>query len=339
MRALILSGGGARGAYEAGVAISLLEQEDFEIICGASIGAINGALIAQGDLKELERVWRSMASLGVIRLAPEIEAVAALVSDLHQTDALPQRAAAILKLYQLHSAISANGDLTRLLGALSSEPVVQALANRLRFAWLKRTLVVSTTNITRGTAEAFYHFAGFNKSEQEADFRASQPASHRLTPDNYVPAVCASAAVPGAFQPVTIATDEGTAHQYLDGSISNDLVSQAIDAGASDLTVIYMDRADLRPPNVDLSSIADIGLAVQEIRQERILESDLRLCRTVNKAVLAGTAPGKRFVSIRTICPQTPLRLSVIQFDDQELMDAAFDQGMHEGALLGKRAS
>jgi len=52
MRALILSGGGARGAYEAGVAVSLLEHEDFELACGASIGAINGALIAQGDLKE-----------------------------------------------------------------------------------------------------------------------------------------------------------------------------------------------------------------------------------------------------------------------------------------------
>src|SRR5215469_14684731 len=103
MRALILSGGGARGAYEAGVAVSLLEHEDFELVCGASIGAINGALIAQGDRGELERVWRSMASLGVIRLAPEIEAVAELVADLQRLngDDIPARATALLKLYQL----------------------------------------------------------------------------------------------------------------------------------------------------------------------------------------------------------------------------------------------
>ena len=76
MKALILGAGGARGAYEAGVAISLLRSEDFEIVCGASIGAVNGALIAQGDLVELERIWRTIASLGVIRLAPEVAEVA-----------------------------------------------------------------------------------------------------------------------------------------------------------------------------------------------------------------------------------------------------------------------
>jgi predicted acylesterase/phospholipase RssA len=154
-----------------------------------------------------------------------------------------------------------------------------------------------------------------------------------------VSAVCASAAVPGAFQPVTIETEKGVVNQYLDGSITNSLVSQAIDAGASDLTVISMDHIGLRPPNLELASIADIALAVQEIRSERILEGDLRLCRSVNKAVLTGSAPGKRFISIRTICPQAPLGLTVIQFDDQELIDAAFEQGLREGALIGERAS
>jgi predicted acylesterase/phospholipase RssA len=341
MRALILSGGGARGAYEAGVAVSLLEHEDFELVCGASIGAINGALIAQGDRGELERVWRAMASLGVIRLAPEIEAVAELVADLQRLNAddIPARATALLKLYQLHVAISSNPDMMRLLGALSSEPVVEALTQRLRFGWLKRTLIVSATNITRAAPEAFYHFVGFNADEQELEFKAKQSTAHRLTPDNYVSAVCASAAVPGAFQPVTIATEEGVVNQYLDGSITNSLVSQAIDAGASDLTVISMDHIGLRPPNLELASIADIALAVQEIRSERILEGDLRLCRSVNKAVLTGSAPGKRFISIRTICPQAPLGLTVIQFDDQELIDAAFEQGLREGALIGERAS
>lgn len=52
MKALILSGGGARGAYEAGAALALLQHERFDIICGTSIGAINGAFIAQDDAED-----------------------------------------------------------------------------------------------------------------------------------------------------------------------------------------------------------------------------------------------------------------------------------------------
>ncbi|HEU5478748.1 MAG TPA: patatin-like phospholipase family protein, partial [Candidatus Tumulicola sp.] len=59
MKALVLSGGGAHGAYEAGVAQSLLQRERFDVICGVSIGAINAALIAAGkDAGSLERFWR-----------------------------------------------------------------------------------------------------------------------------------------------------------------------------------------------------------------------------------------------------------------------------------------
>jgi len=59
MKALILSGGGARGAYEAGAVRTLLEHERFDIICGTSIGAINGTLVAQDEVEKLEALWRS----------------------------------------------------------------------------------------------------------------------------------------------------------------------------------------------------------------------------------------------------------------------------------------
>jgi len=48
VKALVLSGGGARGAYEAGVAKALLEREHYDMVCGVSIGGINAALIAAG---------------------------------------------------------------------------------------------------------------------------------------------------------------------------------------------------------------------------------------------------------------------------------------------------
>jgi len=69
--ALILPGGGARGAYQVGVlkAISELLAEDrnpFPVICGTSAGAINAAVLASHahefliGIERLENFWRSM---------------------------------------------------------------------------------------------------------------------------------------------------------------------------------------------------------------------------------------------------------------------------------------
>ncbi len=58
-RALVLSGGGGRGAYECGV-YKYLEEIEFlpEILVGTSIGAINAAAIASGrSAAELEAAW------------------------------------------------------------------------------------------------------------------------------------------------------------------------------------------------------------------------------------------------------------------------------------------
>ena len=48
--ALVLSGGGAKGAYEAGCVRALQEiGYEFDLVCGTSIGALNGLLVAQKD--------------------------------------------------------------------------------------------------------------------------------------------------------------------------------------------------------------------------------------------------------------------------------------------------
>ncbi len=52
--ALVLGGGGAHGAYQIGVWQALKEHDiNFEIITGTSVGALNGALILQADMKKL----------------------------------------------------------------------------------------------------------------------------------------------------------------------------------------------------------------------------------------------------------------------------------------------
>ncbi len=59
--ALVLGGGGAKGAYHIGVWQALRELEvDPQIITGTSIGALNGALMVQGDYDEALALWENI---------------------------------------------------------------------------------------------------------------------------------------------------------------------------------------------------------------------------------------------------------------------------------------
>ncbi len=63
MYGLVLEGGGAKGAYHVG-AYKALKELNIEIggIAGTSIGAINGAMMVQGDYDLLEKIWYSINS-------------------------------------------------------------------------------------------------------------------------------------------------------------------------------------------------------------------------------------------------------------------------------------
>ncbi|MHB8461421.1 MAG: patatin-like phospholipase family protein, partial [Vulcanimicrobiaceae bacterium] len=67
--ALVLSGGGARGAYEAGIIEELARNggvrdgqplAPFKIICGTSIGALNGWFVATGQYTKLRNLWATI---------------------------------------------------------------------------------------------------------------------------------------------------------------------------------------------------------------------------------------------------------------------------------------
>jgi len=69
-RALVLSGGGGRGAYHVGV-YKYLEEKGLipHIVVGTSIGAVNGAMIASGmTAADLEREWRQLTTDQIQRL-------------------------------------------------------------------------------------------------------------------------------------------------------------------------------------------------------------------------------------------------------------------------------
>lgn len=60
-RALVLSGGGSRGAYECGAWRALQEMNvRLDAVYGTSIGAMNAALVAQGDYEVALKLWENI---------------------------------------------------------------------------------------------------------------------------------------------------------------------------------------------------------------------------------------------------------------------------------------
>ncbi len=73
MKGLVLQGGGAKGAYQAGAIRALNERKIyFDCVVGTSIGAINAAFYAVHNFKELEDLWLETDSQKLFNIEPQL---------------------------------------------------------------------------------------------------------------------------------------------------------------------------------------------------------------------------------------------------------------------------
>lgn len=72
MLGLVLEGGGAKGAFHVGAIKALLSRNyEFSGVAGTSIGALNGAIFAQGDFEECIKFWESVTPSTLIDVDDE----------------------------------------------------------------------------------------------------------------------------------------------------------------------------------------------------------------------------------------------------------------------------
>jgi predicted acylesterase/phospholipase RssA len=69
--AVVLEGGGAKGAYQVGALKALEDAADVEIVAisGASIGAINAVFFSRADVQQLEILWRGIRRRDVLKFS------------------------------------------------------------------------------------------------------------------------------------------------------------------------------------------------------------------------------------------------------------------------------
>ena len=65
--AIVLAGGGSRGAYQLGVWKALREMGvDYQLVTGTSVGALNGTLMVQQDYEKACQVWENITSEDIV---------------------------------------------------------------------------------------------------------------------------------------------------------------------------------------------------------------------------------------------------------------------------------
>ena len=205
MVGLVLTAGGARGAYQAGVLKRLGElpwlregPSPFPIVTGASAGAINGAMVASGSssfgnaTRALAGLWACLGMEQVVR-----------------TDLFSMGRSALGMARDLCLGGLLGRSVT--MGGLDASPLRAYLARTLPLAGIAASIraghlyavAISTTSYHSGRSFTFVQGRNGHPSWQKSR-RVVLPVE--LTVDH----VCASAAIPIVFPPVRIATEAGT---------------------------------------------------------------------------------------------------------------------------------
>jgi NTE family protein len=210
---LVMTGGGARGAYQAGVLKRIGEMKrvqthgnPFPIIEGASAGAINGSAVAAGSddfalvTKVTARLWSGLRPSDIFRCDVFSQARNSL------TWILDLSFGAVLGGGNAHSLL----DATPLRHFLSTHLNCDRIQENIKRGHLY-ALAISATNYNSGKG---YLFIQGMKGHPMWNRSRRVTLATRITVDH----ICASAAIPLVFQPVRLETARGMAF-FGDGCI------------------------------------------------------------------------------------------------------------------------
>jgi NTE family protein len=225
--AMILSGGGARGAYEVGVLWYVFDEltrmlgapPKIDILCGTSVGAINASFLAAhlGDpvlgMRRLVELWS------------ELELTRVLGFSLRQVVTLPRVLLGGGEGYGLF-------DVRPMADLVQKEISWRAVSRCLRKRML-RALTVSCTEVSTGRTVVFM------QTSPDLTIPSAAPPRTLFCADRIGPQhALASAAIPLLFPPVRI-----DGELYLDGGLrQNTPIAPALRLGATHIFAIGSSR-------------------------------------------------------------------------------------------------
>jgi NTE family protein len=354
VRTLVLSGGGGRGAFHAGVYKYLSQQHkpgiapehsgvwEPDIVIGTSIGAVNGAAIVQGiSAEELEAFWLSLREHDIQGLPPAMGWLARRVVNIGLKRSIGVPLSPVPQEFSLSPGAEESWPplpvmprwlSRRLIGRwnnlLDTGPLYRTLVERLKLDEAKlsesgKMLIISATNVRTGEGVSFCN-------HELIDPRTGQPNRHSRTPVT-IRRIIASCSIPLVY-PWT-KDDDGAL--YWDGAVvANTPLGAAFDAvhhrpieEAMEAVVVMMTpwwEKDEDAPLHEAEIPGDFGEAMTWTLDWALLASfrvDLKLARSYNKmaqlAVEAGKDQPYRLVRDIIVAPREFLPVErIIDYDE-----------------------
>ena len=320
-RGLVLTGGGARGAYQVGVLRGIaellggsLDSTPFRVLAGVSAGAINASFLATqasdfaAATEGLWQLWARLHMDGVFDTSPAALSRngARLVAELGL--------GGLVRTRRVNHLL----DTKPLRRLLEQEVRADVIAEKVRRGVL-HGVAVTATNYDTGAAVTFFQ----GPAEAAGWCRSARMAVRGdITPEH----VLASAALPVFFPPVTVA-----GHAYGDGCIRMTApLSPAIHLGADRILAIGIRYP--RPAETTLrlqeqaappgpTSLADIAGVLLNAVFLDALETDLERMERINRTVALIPEARRsehtlRHVPVLAIRPSQDLgRLASTRFD------------------------
>lgn len=269
MKALVLSGGGSKGAAEVGVIDYLLEQNpdlEYDIFAGVSVGALNSALLAELPLKEAfpklkdiwfnqvkgnssvwhHHLWDHILICIVVILAFSLLALATFLLSMPKWLTIIFFLMAVGSFYLPYMALNNTHSIYK------NDPLRSLISSNLNIARLKaspKKLVIGTVSFTTGEY----------KSIREVD-------------DKIIDWIMASSAFP-VFFPMSFINGE----YWTDGGVVNIApLADVLDMGATEIDVIVTSPLSAGMFNGTTGLIKQLMRNI-DIMSSKILQDDVMI--------------------------------------------------------------
>lgn len=294
-RGLVLSGGGARGAYQAGVikgvaeiSASLKIDQPFRIVTGVSAGAVNATYLASRSENLLEASEKLVQSWSTIK-----------AEDVFKTDAVTAGRlgfrfafdAAVGALYNKKMARSLL-DTSPLRGYLEKTTDFDAIARNLENGHID-ALALTAMNYTDAHS---YTFVQTHKPVPMWDRSRRKSVQAKIAVEH----VMASGAIPIFFPPVKVVDDH-----FGDGCLRNTApLSPAIHLGAERILVIGVRRPDSAIPQVregiEPTLARVLGVVLNALLMDAV-EFDMERLARINQTVDMIPSETRKHLQLRKI--------------------------------------
>ncbi len=343
--AIVLSGGGARGAYEAGVIEGLVRAAGvndgeplpgIDVVIGTSIGAINGWFVATAQYSRLREAWGTISGSELFR---------------------PKRSYASLDrpssgvATRMMQGLSLLANLNRTMGGIFDAGPIKAWL-RANIDPHRRTVVPLVFNAAdiRNMRAAYFYLAGSGDASAAdseiartvlralAGISGMAAATQRATPILH-DALYASVALPLLLDPIELVID-GVPGLFVDGGSSDNTAIDIARVVAKRVNAVFVDPI---APSIAPTNAISAGLGSFNLLQQRVLDASLRgaYAASVEKRMFAGAVLSTEQrayldtvydVDLGILRPSVDLPGGIGDFHDAQKLGASYALGLADAA-------